>query len=139
MAAYGGLISAPLAHFFVGFFQRMFAGRPPSARTNLLQILAMQLVQSPITALVYLASMAVINGARTANQVRATVRAGFGNVLKSMWISSPLAIAVAQKFLPQETWVVWFNVVSFVIGVSSPPSRRSVREPRVAKRVELDR
>lgn len=31
-----------------------------------------------------------------------------------MWISSPLAIAFAQKFLPAETWVVWFNLVRYV-------------------------
>jgi hypothetical protein len=36
-----------------------------------------------------------------------------------MWITSPLSIAFAQTFLPAETWVIWFNFVSFVVGVSS--------------------
>jgi hypothetical protein len=35
-----------------------------------------------------------------------------------MWITSPLSIAFAQTFLPAETWVIWFNFVSFVVGVS---------------------
>lgn len=69
--------------------------------------------------------MAVINGARTLSQVSATLKMGYSNVLKSMWISSPLAIAFAQKFLPQETWVVWFNLVSFVIGVSQSGAHTS--------------
>jgi hypothetical protein len=38
--------------------------------------------QSPVTAVVYLASMAVINGARTYGQVKQVVQMGFGNVIK---------------------------------------------------------
>lgn len=60
--------------------------------------------------------MAVIAGARTWHQVRATVRAGFYPVMKVSWITSPLALAFAQKFLPEATWVPFFNVVAFVIG-----------------------
>lgn len=60
--------------------------------------------------------MAVIAGARTAHQVRATVRAGFMPIMRVSWTTSPLALVVAQKFLPQETWVPFFNLVSFVLG-----------------------
>jgi hypothetical protein len=60
--------------------------------------------------------MAVIAGARTFHQVRATVRAGFWPVMKVSWITSPLALAFAQQFLPQETWVPFFNTIAFVIG-----------------------
>lgn len=35
-----------------------------------------------------------------------------------MWVASPAAIAFAQAFLPPETWVIWFNWVGFVVGVS---------------------
>jgi hypothetical protein len=44
MSAYGGLVSAPLAHFFVGFFQKMFAGRT-GALARLGQIAAMMSIQ----------------------------------------------------------------------------------------------
>lgn len=37
-------------------------------------------------------------------------------VMKVSWISSPIALAFAQQFLPQEAWVPFFNVVAFVIG-----------------------
>lgn len=115
MATYGALISAPLSHFFTGFFQRLFKGRTGLA-ARLGQIVLMQVIQSPITAVIYLSSMAVINGARSLGSVIKVVQMGLPNVLKSMWISSPIAIALAQTFLPPETWVVWFNMVSFVIG-----------------------
>lgn len=60
--------------------------------------------------------MAIIAGARTVHQVRATVRAGLLPVMKVTWATSPICLAIAQKFLPQETWVPFFNLVAFVIG-----------------------
>lgn len=60
--------------------------------------------------------MAVIAGARTFHQIRATVRAGFWPVMTVTWISSPLCLAFAQQFLPVEAWVPFFNFVSFCIG-----------------------
>jgi hypothetical protein len=71
---------------------------------------------SPIQNVVYLTSMAIIAGARTFHQVRATVKAGFMPVMKVSWVVSPLALAFAQAFLPHETWVPFFNFISFVIG-----------------------
>lgn len=61
--------------------------------------------------------MAVIAGARTFHQIRATVRAGFIPVMRVSWISSPIALAFAQAFLPDYLWVPFFNAVAFVIGV----------------------
>lgn len=60
--------------------------------------------------------MALIAGARTYHQVRATVRVGFWKVMKVSWITSPICLAFAQKFLPENTWVPFFNLVSFVLG-----------------------
>lgn len=60
--------------------------------------------------------MALIAGARTVHQVRATVRIGFWKVMKVSWITSPICLAFAQKFLPDQLWVPFFNLVSFVIG-----------------------
>jgi len=37
-------------------------------------------------------------------------------VMKVSWISSPLCLAFAQKFLPEQTWVPFFNLVAFFIG-----------------------
>lgn len=60
--------------------------------------------------------MAVIAGARAFHQIRATVRAGFWPVMRVSWIVSPIALAFAQAFVPQEMWVPFFNFIGFVIG-----------------------
>jgi Mpv17 / PMP22 family len=60
--------------------------------------------------------MALIAGAHTYHQVRATVKVGFWKVMRVSWITSPICLAFAQKFLPDQLWVPFFNVVSFVIG-----------------------
>jgi hypothetical protein len=60
--------------------------------------------------------MALIAGARTFHQVRATVKAGFMPVMKVSWIVSPISLAFAQQFLPETTWVPFFNIIGFVIG-----------------------
>lgn len=60
--------------------------------------------------------MGIIAGAREPHQIRATIRAGFMPVMKVTWLTSPIALAFAQAFLPHETWVTFFNFISFVIG-----------------------
>ncbi|QDS77292.1 hypothetical protein FKW77_004387 [Venturia effusa] len=115
MAMYGAFVSAPLGHVLISILQRIFAGRT-SLKAKILQILASNLVIAPIQNSVYLIFMAIIAGARTFHQVRATVKAGFWPVMKVSWLTSPVCLAFAQKFLPQETWVPFFNIVGFVIG-----------------------
>ncbi|KXL46931.1 hypothetical protein M433DRAFT_3631 [Acidomyces richmondensis BFW] len=115
MAIYGAFVSAPLGHVMISILQRMFAGRT-SLRAKILQILVSNLVISPIQNLIYLTSMALIAGARTFHQIRATVRAGFMPVMKVSWVTSPIALAFAQAFLPHEVWVPFFNLVGFIIG-----------------------
>ncbi|KAI1641021.1 integral membrane protein [Biscogniauxia mediterranea] len=115
MAAYGALVSAPLGHFLIWCLQKSFKGRT-SLRSKILQILVSNLIVAPIQNSVYLIAMALIAGARTYHQVRATVRVGFMKVMKVSWITSPLCLAFAQKFLPEIAWVPFFNVVAFIIG-----------------------
>ena len=115
MALYGAFISAPLGHLLITILQKAFANRT-STRAKILQILASNLIVAPIQNVVYLASMAVIAGARKKENVRAMVRAGFFPVMKVSWVTSPIALAFAQKFLPPHAWVPFFNMIGFVIG-----------------------
>jgi len=115
MAAYGAFISAPMGHILISILQKIFAGRT-SLKAKILQILVSNLVIAPIQNTVYLCSMALIAGARTFHQVHATWKAGFLPVMKVSWITSPLALAFAQKFLPEDTWVPFFNIIGFIIG-----------------------
>lgn len=71
---------------------------------------------APIQNVVYLVAMALIAGARTYHQVRATVRVGFWKVMRVSWIVSPICLAFAQKFVPENLWVPFFNLVGFIIG-----------------------
>ena len=155
MAIYGAFISAPLGHFLIGILQRLFSGRT-SLKAKILQILVSNLIVrlahpvrkvcsladlfmcpkiSPIQNAVYLASMAVIAGARTFHQVRATVKAGFMPVMKVSWITSPLALAFAQKFLPEYTWVPFFNIIAFVIGTYINAHTKKKRLAALRKKV----
>ncbi|KAG8781415.1 hypothetical protein FRC16_002858 [Serendipita sp. 398] len=115
MAAYGFFISAPMNHVLIGGLHKMFAGRT-SGRDKLLQLLVSNLFIAPAQASVYLASMAVIGGARSVDAIKATVLKGFLPMLKILWVSSPTATLFAQNFLPAELWVPFFNVVSLAIG-----------------------
>ncbi len=85
--------------------------------------------------------MAVIAGARTLHQIRATVRAGFMPVMKVTWVTSPLALAFAQKFLPEHTWVPFFNVIAFVIGtwINSQTKKKRLQALRRKRDEELRR
>lgn len=46
--------------------------------------------------------MAVINGAKSVDDVIRTVKSGFMSVMRLTWITSPLAMVIAQKYIPQE-------------------------------------
>ena len=80
--------------------------------------------------------MALIAGARTFPQIRATVRAGFMPVMKVSWITSPLALAFAQAFLPHETWVPFFNFIGFVIGTYINAHTKKKRLQALRRRAE---
>lgn len=115
MAANGAFVMAPVGHVLITILQKLFAGRT-SLKAKILQILVSNLFIAPIQNSIYLCSMAIIAGARTFHQVHATWKAGFLPVMKVSWVTSPISLAFAQKFLPQETWVPFFNIIAFVIG-----------------------
>jgi hypothetical protein len=73
--------------------------------------------------------MAIIAGAKTIHQVHATWKAGFMPVMKVSWISSPLALAFAQKFLPEHTWVPFFNILHWHVCQFSDKEEASCRAP----------
>ncbi|KAF8739359.1 hypothetical protein AX14_009927 [Amanita brunnescens Koide BX004] len=111
MALYGFLVSAPLSHYLVGLLQRVFAGKTGKG-AKLAQILASNLLVAPVQTAAYLASMAIING----KDVSKTVKEGFFAVIRVQWVASPLSMTFAQRFIPVELWVPFFNAVQFTLG-----------------------
>ncbi|KAI0094771.1 hypothetical protein BDY19DRAFT_1080534 [Irpex rosettiformis] len=101
MSLYGFFVSAPLSHVLVGKLQQVFAGKT-DVKSKVLQILASNLLISPILISAYLASAAIINGARSVNSVLAVVKGGLFQALKVSWVTSPLSIAIAQNYLSPE-------------------------------------
>ncbi|KIJ68593.1 hypothetical protein HYDPIDRAFT_173274 [Hydnomerulius pinastri MD-312] len=115
MALYGFFVSAPLGHFLVGLLQKAFAGKV-GLKYRIGQLLASNLLIAPIQTAAFLSSMAVINGAKSVEDVIRTVKGGFFSVIRVTWIVSPLSMTIAQQFIPIELWVPFFNMIQFTLG-----------------------
>ncbi|KAF5323474.1 hypothetical protein D9611_005776 [Ephemerocybe angulata] len=115
MALYGFLVSAPLSHVLVSQLQKAFAGKT-STGAKIGQIFANNLLVAPIQTAAFLSSMAVINGASSLSEIKKTVKAGFFSVIRISWVVSPISLVVAQKYIPVELWVPFFNAIQFVLG-----------------------
>ncbi|KAI0068322.1 hypothetical protein BV25DRAFT_1846260 [Artomyces pyxidatus] len=135
MAVYGFLVSAPLGHYLIGQLQKAFAGRTGRG-AKIGQVVASNLIVAPIQTAVYLASMAVISGAKSVDDVVKTVKGGFFAVIRVMWVSSPLTLVFAQKFLSPELWVPFFNFVGFVMGTYFNAQVKKVRLAAEKKKAE---
>lgn len=110
MAIYGFFISAPLNHTLVGQLQKAFSGKE-GFKYKVAQLAANSLLVSPVTvsgelrlsrhfvlfitdlhchflslslslSIVYLASMAIINGAKSVDEIIKTIKAGFFSVIR---------------------------------------------------------
>lgn len=114
MAAYGFFVSAPLSHYLVNLLQRAFKGRT-SGPWKIAQIVASQLLVTPIQNTAFLVFMSIFAGARSVSQVYASWKAAFLTVQKSSWISSPLVMAFAQNFVPEHAWVPFFSLFAFFL------------------------
>ncbi|KAG2159715.1 uncharacterized protein EDB93DRAFT_9524 [Suillus bovinus] len=135
MALYGFFVSAPVGHFLVGMLQKAFAGKT-GLKARLGQLLASNLLISPINAVVFLASMAIINGAKSVDEVIRTVKGGFFSVLRVSWVVSPLSMTVAQQFIPVELWVPFFNTIQFMVGTFMNIKMKKMRLAAARKEAE---
>jgi len=115
MAVYGFFVSAPLGHFLVGLLQKAFAGKT-GLKARLGQLLASNLLVAPIQTTAFLSCMAIINGAKSLDEVIRTVKGGFFSVIRVSWIVSPMSMTIAQQFIPVELWVPFFNIIQFALG-----------------------
>ncbi|KAM0487405.1 hypothetical protein ACHAP7_001918 [Fusarium lateritium] len=103
MAFYGAFVSAPLTHLLNGTLQKKFAGRSGAGIF-------------PIQNTVYLASMALIAGARTVEQVRAAVKGGLVPMTTANCALYPVLLGFAKAFVPPQFWAPFFSMVGFFLG-----------------------
>ncbi|BGP12597.1 hypothetical protein JCM10213_008733 [Rhodosporidiobolus nylandii] len=115
LGLYGFFVSAPLGHTLLNILQRFFKGKT-SARAKLLMIICSNLFISPIQQSVYIAAMAIINGATTPQAIANAWKMSIWRVMKLSWIVSTVTMAVAQRFLPPEIWVPFFTLVGQSVG-----------------------
>ncbi|RKP25055.1 hypothetical protein SYNPS1DRAFT_1446, partial [Syncephalis pseudoplumigaleata] len=117
MALYGFLVSGPLNHYLYDLLNRVVAGRK-GTRYVIGQLLAANLIISPILNTVYLAAMEVIaTGRPRIGQMQLAVRRGLMPMMRTSWMLFPLVQLSAQRYLPPQLWVPYFNLVGFVFGV----------------------
>ncbi|KAJ6574976.1 hypothetical protein B0H19DRAFT_1126616 [Mycena capillaripes] len=138
MAIYGFLVSAPVSHFLVGLLQKAFAGKTGTG-AKVAQIVASNLLVAPIQTTAYLASMAIISGAKSVDEVVNTIKAGFFSVIRITWITSPIALTIAQRFVPVELWVPFFNAVQFVLGTYFNARVKQLRLAALAKKADKEK
>ncbi|RIA87263.1 hypothetical protein C1645_777687 [Glomus cerebriforme] len=132
MALYGFLVSGPLNHLLFEMLNKLFKNRTGDS-AKLMQILTSQLIITPIQNTVYLIAMAVIGGIRSPDQIRKTVTGSLWPIMRLSWIVSPMAMAFAQRFLPPQLWVPFFNLVGFVFGVMANTKAKKVQQRRSNK------
>ncbi|ORX91829.1 hypothetical protein K493DRAFT_286359 [Basidiobolus meristosporus CBS 931.73] len=129
MVLYGLILNGPINHYGYAILAKFFAGK--KGRLNLaLQLVVANITITPIINAVFLASMAVIAGITDPQQILNNVKRGFWGVIKKSWIISPTIQLIANKTLPLNMWVPFFNVVFFVFGtyVNSTTKLRLIRE-----------
>ncbi|ORY76024.1 hypothetical protein BCR37DRAFT_166568 [Protomyces lactucae-debilis] len=133
MMAYGAFVSAPLSHFLVTTLQKVFEGKT-TTKDKILQIIASNLIVSPIQNTAFISCMAIIAGARNTAQIKGALRTNLLPIMKISWMTSPLALIFAQKFLAPEAWVPFFNAIAFVFGTYiNTQTKRQMRLRRAAE------
>lgn len=115
LAAYGFLVSAPLGHVLNAALAKAFAGKT-GASAKIGMIVASNLIVSPIQMSAYLASLGVINGLGSVNAIIKFVKMQLLSLLKLAWVTQPVSLLVAQRYLAPETWVPFFSFISFFLG-----------------------
>ncbi|KAF9407208.1 hypothetical protein BGZ94_002788 [Podila epigama] len=132
MGLYGLLVSGPLAHTLFELVTKRFLGKE-GAKWKIAQILSTQLITSPIQNATYILAMALFAGARSTAQIKAAFKQGYLNMMKTSWMISPLSMAIAQKFLPPNIWVPFFNLVAFIFGTYVNTTIKKARLAQIKK------
>ncbi|KAG9067933.1 hypothetical protein KI688_011524 [Linnemannia hyalina] len=137
MALYGFLVSGPLAHALFELVTKRFLGKE-GAKWKIAQILSAQLISSPIQNATYILAMALFAGARTSGQIKGAFKSGYLPMMKTSWAISPISMAIAQKFLPPNVWVPFFNLVAFTFGTYVNTTIKKARLAQIKKEQQRD-
>lgn len=127
MVIYGSLIATPISHYYYGFSNRVFRGKL-SPKLKLVQLFTSLTTLTPLMSSLYVSWLALINSPVPGNgsripSLRALKHTVLAGLKKNFWliyrtsaVTSLVSLTVAQNFVPPELWVVFFNVIYFVVG-----------------------
>lgn len=116
MVLYGFFVSGPLNHYLYAGIHRVFRDRH-GLMVKLWQIEAINLVVNPILCAASLTAMAIIAGARTWTELKARFKAAYWPMVRSTWVSSPILIAFALRYIPRMAWTPTFSFAAFFLSV----------------------
>lgn len=142
MVIYGSLILTPISHTLYGVLNSVFSasagGKPLSFVMKCLQIVSSLLTITPILSGIFTSWVSLNNIYKPeislkkgvdkqsivkelqnmVYSIKVGLKANYGKFLKSSVITNFSCLVIAQNFLPPELWVVFFNLVYFVLGTS---------------------
>lgn len=145
MIVYGAFIATPISHFYYNALNRVFRGKL-SPKMKLAQLAASLSTLTPLLSAIYVSWLALINTYQASSKdfatemrrVLAVVKGGLKNnfwlVYRTSAVTSLVALTAAQNFVPQELWVVFFNLIYFVVGtVQNTKIKIKQRDARLKK------
>lgn len=131
MMVYGAFIVTPTSHYLYGVLNKIFKGPNLTLKLKIAQIATSLCTITPLLSAIFTSWISLINNYSLPSfkgfslreelcKVKKVVGSGLKNnyfgILKSSVITSLFSLIVAQNFIKPELWVVFFNVVYFVLG-----------------------
>ncbi|CAH2353380.1 hypothetical protein CLIB1423_10S03686 [[Candida] railenensis] len=140
MMIYGAFIITPTSHYLYGILNTIFKGPKLSVKMKIAQIATSLCTITPILSGIFTSWISLINNysfpsvphkggiqnyhradykqelLNMKTAVCAGLKKNYLVVLKSSVVTSLVTLSVAQNFIKPELWVVFFNVVYFVLG-----------------------
>lgn len=149
MIIYGALIATPISHNMYAVINKIY--KPPlSKRQKILQLLTSLLTVTPTISACFVSWISIINNYKRSSCnpvtelkkilfiVKAGLKKGYLPVLKSSLTTSFFALLVAQNFVRPELWVVFFNLVYFVLGTyQNTKLKKLQKQQRLAEAEKL--
>lgn len=128
-ALYSFIVATPVSHYGYQWLNKIF--KPPlSPRQKILQIITSMATITPVASTLFVAFVALMNmkpaiqsiSREEINRAIANIKESWKKslltVLKSSWLTGPIAVAFCQKFVPVELWTVFTTVCYFFLGTA---------------------
>ncbi|KAI5959081.1 uncharacterized protein KGF55_005572 [Candida pseudojiufengensis] len=147
MIIYGALISTPISHNLYAIINKIFTP-PLTSKGKILRLLTSLFTVTPIITGCFVSWIAIINNykpnLKSFNPINEIFRIykiivgglkkGYLTTLKTSLTVSFVSLIVANNYIQPELWVVFFNVVYFVLGTyQNTKLKRLQKQQRLSK------